>query len=258
MSVDNNPFRPPVARVYDHAQTSMGTFIPDGRRVPPGNGYRWLLRGWEIFRLAPGTWMGIAVVFMAVMMIVGMIPVVNVAVNLLIPIFIGGISIGCRAIEVGDGLRFDHLFAGFSRKPIPLLVVGLLYMISMAAVVFAAVVGAGIAFAAFAGGVDGLKEVFSLGMVLVVAVVFVAFSSLAMAVWLAPPLVIFHDVSAFHAIKNSLRVAVRNIGPFLVYTLLVVLAAVVASLPLLLGWLVLLPVLYASLYAAYRDMFFEE
>jgi uncharacterized membrane protein len=36
------------------------------------------------------------------------------------------------------------------------------------------------------------------------------------------------------------------------------LAAVVASLPLFLGWLVLVPVVYASLYAFYRDVFFES
>lgn len=256
MSSDDNPFRPPEARVYDHAPTSMGRFILDGRRVPAGHGYRWLQRGWEIFRIAPGTWIGIAVAFMALMMIVGMIPVVNIAVNLLIPIFIGGISVGCRAIERGDGLRFDHLFAGFSRQPGSLLVVGLLYTISMALVVFAGVFGAGLAKAVIANGVQA-TEALSFGMVLLMVVVFVASASLAMAVWLAPPLVIFHEISAFRAIKSSLRVALRNIGPFAVYTLLVLMAAVVASLPLLLGWLVLLPVLYASLYAAYRDMFYE-
>ena len=31
--------------------------------------------------------------------------------------------------------------------------------------------------------------------------------------------------------------------------------AIVASIPLLLGWLVLIPVMMASMYAGYRDMF---
>jgi hypothetical protein len=44
----------------------------------------------------------------------------------------------------------------------------------------------------------------------------------------------------------------------MVYGVLVLLLAVCASLPLLLGWLLLLPVIYASLYAAYRDIFFAE
>ncbi len=256
MNSDQNPFRPPEAKVYDHAQTSMGRFILDGRRVPARHGYRWLQRGWEIFRISPGTWIGIAVAFMALMLIVGMIPVINIAVNLLIPIFIGGISVGCRAIERGDGLRFDHLFAGFSRQPGSLLVVGLLYTVSMALVVFAGMFGVGMTMAVINNGVEA-TEAWSFGMVMLMALVFVASASLAMAVWLAPPLVIFHEISAFRAIKGSLRVAMRNIGPFTVYTLLVLVAAVIASLPLLLGWLVLLPVLYASLYAAYRDMFYE-
>jgi len=84
------------------------------------------------------------------------------------------------------------------------------------------------------------------------------FAPLAMAVWLAPPLVVFQEISAYEAIRISLLVALRNFPPFLVYGVLVLGASILASLPLLLGWLVWLPVLYASLYAAYRDLFFAE
>jgi len=117
--------------------------------------------------------------------------------------------------------------------------------------------GVGILKAMIDHGVEG-TELLSFGVMLLTVMLFVAFSALVMAIWLAPPLVIFHEISAFRAIKSSLGVAVRNILPFSVYTLLVLIAAVLASLPLLLGWLVLLPVLYASLYAAYRDLFFAE
>lgn len=254
MHSEGNPFKAPVARVYDHVESVMGSFLPEGRRVPAGNGYQWLLRGWEMFRTAPGTWIGISVAFVVLMMVVSIIPVVNLAVNLLIPVFIGGIAIGCRAIEDGEGIRFDHLFAGFSRQLGGLLLVGLFYLLAILVVV----AGFGIVVAVGVAGSGGAEGAVSLMIVVGAVAMIVVFVTLAMAIWLAPPLVVFHEISAFQAIKTSFVVSLRNFAPFLVYGLLVLLASVVASLPLLLGWLVLLPVLYASLYACYRDLFFAE
>ncbi len=254
MSSDTNPFRAPVARVLDYNETTIGTFIPQGRCVPTGNGYQWLLRGWEMFRSAPGTWIGMTLTLLVVMVIVGMIPVINLSVNLLGPVFVGGLVIGCRAIEDGEGLRFRHLFAGFSYKTGALLMVGLLYLLAIlaGAAVFGIVVAVGAAGNSHAG------DPASGTMIVAVLAMVVLFVPLGMAVWLAPPLVVFHDISAFQALKTSFVVVLQNFAPFLVYGLLVMLAAVVASLPLFLGWLVLVPVVYASLYAFYRDVFFES
>jgi uncharacterized membrane protein len=46
--------------------------------------------------------------------------------------------------------------------------------------------------------------------------------------------------------------------PFLVYSLVVFGLAIVAFIPLGLGWLVLGPVSFASVYTAYRDIYFGE
>jgi hypothetical protein len=259
MSIQDNPFQAPVARLQDQGDLVVDDFRAEGRLVPLSHGYRWLQRGWAIFRTAPGTWIGIAVACMGVLLILGSIPLLNVVVNLLAPVFIGGLSIGCRAIDDGEGIRFAHLFAGFSRRPGTLLMVGLLYLLGLLAMaiiigVFAALTGA-MALGTAAGAGD---EAAMWTFLLSVGVMILVFTPLAMAVWLAPPLVVLHDFSASQAIWTSLRVALRNFPPFMVYGVLVLLLAVCASLPLLLGWLLLLPVIYASLYAAYRDIFFNE
>ncbi|WP_291846949.1 BPSS1780 family membrane protein [Accumulibacter sp.] len=260
MNSESNPFQAPVARLQDYGVGSLGSFIAGGRLVPASHGYYWLRSGWEMFRTAPGTWIGIALTFMAVVLIFGSIPLLNIAVNLVIPVFIGGISIGCRAIEEGRGIRFAHLFAGFARQPGALLLVGLLYLLGLLVMaiiigVIAALTGA-LAFGT-AGRAGGEETAIWTFVVSVLAMILV-FTPLAMAVWLAPPLVVLHELSASQAIRASLRVALRNFPPFLLYGVLVLLAAVLASLPFLLGWLVLLPVLYASLYAAFRDLFFSQ
>ena len=45
--------------------------------------------------------------------------------------------------------------------------------------------------------------------------------------------------------------------PFLLYGVIGLVASAVASVPLGLGWLVLLPLLFLSVYTSYRDIYFE-
>ena len=44
-------------------------------------------------------------------------------------------------------------------------------------------------------------------------------------------------------------------GPMLVYGVVLITLAVLATIPILLGWLVLLPVIFTALYASYNDIF---
>ena len=55
--------------------------------------------------------------------------------------------------------------------------------------------------------------------------------------------------------KGSFMGCLKNILPFLVYGVIMFVLAIVASIPLALGWLVLGPMTVASVYAAYRDIY---
>ena len=55
--------------------------------------------------------------------------------------------------------------------------------------------------------------------------------------------------------KSSFTASLRNIPPFLIYTLLGVVFAIVATIPIGLGWLMLAPVYAATLYPSYKDIF---
>jgi uncharacterized membrane protein len=123
------------------------------------------------------------------------------------------------------------------------------------------IAGVGI-FAMFAGG-GGLQGGAPAGatagaVVTVLLAVLIAIAlalPLVMALWFAPALVVFHELDAVAAMKASFTGCLRNIVPFLVYGIVGLLLAVVAMIPLGLGWLVLGPVLAASVYASYRDIY---
>jgi uncharacterized membrane protein len=78
---------------------------------------------------------------------------------------------------------------------------------------------------------------------------------LVMAIWFAPALIMLAGLSPVEAMKASFAGCLRNVVPFLVYGLIGVLLAIVASIPLGLGWFVLVPVAIASIYASYCDIF---
>lgn len=254
---NNNPFKAPEARVADIAADS-GEFLPEGRRVPAGNGVSWLGSGWTLFKMAPGVWIGITVIFMLMMMVMSFIPFLGpIALNLLMPVFIGGIMLGCKALDDGEALQIGHLFAAFSGHAGNLIVVGLLYMVGIIAIVVLVglIAGAGIGIGAIMGGdwTAALIPLLLLGLL-----AFALMVPLAMAMWFAPPLVIFHEVPPFEAMKASFVVCLKNFMPFLIYGLVYIVLAILASIPLFLGWLVLMPMMMASMYAGYRDMFIGD
>jgi uncharacterized membrane protein len=78
---------------------------------------------------------------------------------------------------------------------------------------------------------------------------------LIMAIWFAPPLIMLAGLAPTAAMKASFSACVRNIVPFLVYGLIGLVLMVVATLPVGLGWIVLAPVMVASIYASYCDIF---
>jgi uncharacterized membrane protein len=81
------------------------------------------------------------------------------------------------------------------------------------------------------------------------------FLPLVMAVWFAPALIVLKGQEPWEAMKLSFMGSIKNILPFLLYGVVWIGLAIVATIPLLLGWLVLGPVTVASIYASYCDIF---
>jgi uncharacterized membrane protein len=88
--------------------------------------------------------------------------------------------------------------------------------------------------------------------ILIGMLLFIAF---LMATQFAPMLVTFDKQSPLDALKASLLGSWRNLVPLSVYGVMMMLFMLVASLPMMLGWFILLPIMVTSMYAAYRGIF---
>lgn len=251
----HNPFQAPAAHVADVRQGSGGDLRDEPAAVDAGRGTAWWSEGWEMFREAPGLWVGITLVLGVASIALSMIPLVNILVYVLYPVIGGGLMFGCRSLAAGEGLSFNHAFAGFQRQFAQLAVVGVAYLVSI--VVIAVIVGllffGGVAFMFGFGDAGAGTGVMT--MMLGVLVGLALFVPVAMATWFAPALVILNEQGAVDAMKLSFLGCLKNIVPFLIYGVVGMVLGFVAAIPLGLGLLVLVPVMIASTYIAYRDIY---
>jgi uncharacterized membrane protein len=96
------------------------------------------------------------------------------------------------------------------------------------------------------------------GMLVALLVALALLVPLLMAYWFAPALVVLRNMTAMDAMKLSFVGCLRNIWPFLVYGVIAFILMMIAMIPFGLGMLILVPVLNASIYVGYKDVFPAE
>ena len=235
----------------------MGESMTGGRAVGAGQGWTWIAEGFGLFKKAPGIWIAVVIILLVIAIVFAFIPLLGaVATFLLMPVFVGGLMLGCRALQGGGELELGHLFAGFKEQTGNLLVIGALaiggWIIVMLPVV--AIVGAGAIFGAMRGDAAGAAALG--GSFMLAWLVAMALSiPIYMALWFAPALVVLRGMAPVAALRESFLGCLKNILPFLVYSIVVMVLGILAAIPLGLGWLVLGPTLIASVYVSYRDIF---
>jgi hypothetical protein len=262
-----NPYAPPTAELRPEAPIAGGAEpLHPPRAVTAGRGWGWVAEGWGLFTHNPWAWIGACLLYLLILIALNFIPFIGGVIgSILGPLFTGGLMIGAQAAHAGDDFEVKDLFAGFSRKPGPLALVGAAYI--GFALLLGLLVGLGmLALFALAGpgltdGADPTHinlDQFGLLTVLPILVALLFVIPFAMAVLFAPTLVALNDVPVMAAFKLSFLGCWRNILPFLVYGLVALLLTFIAVLPLGLGLLVLMPVLTVSIYCAYRDIYYRE
>ena len=249
------------------AGSSTGMPVP--RTVAADRGVAWWSEGWRLFTPAAGVWVLTVILLFILNVVLALIPLIgHVAGQLVFPVLTGGLMLGCRAIDRGEPLTVGHLFAGFGTRAGPLFIVGVIYTavtVAIALVVFGlllALFGAAIVGQLWhlqdvqdAWAITGMLGNMLLALLVGMLVFLLLYTPLLMAVWFAPALVVLRGSEPLEAMRLSFDGCLRNIMPFLLYGLIGIVLAIVATIPLGLGWLALAPVTIATLYAGYCDIY---
>lgn len=230
------------------------------RTVAAGRGWEWMVEGFRIFRKQPLTWITLVMVLVVIWLVSLIMPLIGpLVIHLVSPVFFAGLMLACRTTDEDGEPEFSQLFAAFKTHASPLITVGGIYLVgNIVAVGIVFGVAGGAALPALLGkagtDIETLRTALR-GLLLGMAVGMAVFIPILMAVWFAPPLIVFHNMPPVEAMKLSLAASWRNTMPLLVYGVATLVLGLIASIPLMLGLIVLLPVLVCSIYASYKDIF---
>ena len=266
-----NPYAPPKAELVAKITAPRAEALNGPRAVPIGHGWTWISGGFRHFAANPWIWILIMVVYGVIAVVASMIPIVGpVAPYLLAPVFTGGLMLGAQDQDRGEPLTFQHLFAGFATQTGQLFAAGALYLGFIVLATLPIVLAVGIPmFSSIMGWssdmpgphaplhLDAPDQVVNPSVVLLAGLVttLLIFPAI-MAYWFAPALIAINGMSAWAAMKLSLQGCMKNVLPFLIYGLAAMVLLMAGAVPMLIGLLIVVPTLTASIYVAYRDIFY--
>ena len=264
-----NPYQAPSVEIVSAAPQGDAAFIAGGKAVPAGNAFRWIASGWSLFVQSPLIWIVNIVILYIMIFAVQLIPFLGgIIANVFWPVFSGGLMMGAHAQRTGRPLEVGDLFAGFKDKAGPLMTVGALYAVAwivlmvFAGILAVTILGASGAIGALLSGnqaaLMGMVGGAGFGLVFVGLLAFVGFILIGLAFWFAPALVVLHDMSPSLAIRTSFFAGIKNIVPIIIFVLIAMVLVPIGFIALIVGLLVVLPLLFAASYAAYRDIFLGE
>lgn len=222
---DPNPYAAPKADLAVEPQ-GIGTFLDDPRKVSAGRGFGWIMDGFRLFFSETWKWIGITLVFFVILIPLSLVPFIGDLLNQFISIIlVGGALIGAHSLAGGNGLRFGHLFSGFTQNRNQLLLLGLYYLLGIILITIIALLPlAGTMISLFLSGGFDDPEIMGnimtekigffflcMGIGLLLSIPFM------MSVWFAPALIAVAGRSCMAAVKESFKGVLRNWLPFLVY-----------------------------------------
>jgi hypothetical protein len=253
------------------------------RSVPAGQGWQWIVDAWTLTAGYRALFVGLVVAFMALAIVASVVPFVgSIVMGLFTPVLQAGLILGCDALHRGEPLKIDHLFAGFERHTGRLVMLGGVSVIAgFVMLAIGAVIVGPQALVPLLSGIppapDQMVELF-MRMLLAALVVIALSLPFYMAVWFAVPLIALRGVEVGAAMSASFNACVKNVVPFLVWSVAVLGLAIVpclpffiavalhlpvtlllaSTLPMMVAGIALAALFFASLYTSYQDVFASE
>lgn len=260
---EQNPYQAPDANLTEGRKGPVVELAVTGiKSLPASAGIDWIKDAFNLFKMSPFIWIVLVVLWFVLNIVGQIIPIIGpIAMSLLYAVFVAGFMLGCAALERGEALEIGHLFAGFKNNTGSLIGLGAIYLglgILIAIVFFVLIFSS-------AGGLEVFSDpesvnpadIFNTGFLIALLIGLLLFIPIAMMFWFAPALISLGGVSLIDSLKMSFLGCLKNILPMFLFGLVMMVLAVIATIPLGLGWLVLLPMGMAAFYTAYRSIYTE-
>lgn len=246
--------------------------------LPAAAGWRWIAGGFAIFRRNPPMLSLLVFAYWFTVLFLNVLPVIGaLAASLVIPGMSVGLMQAARNLERGQPVGLQTLYGGLRENTRTLLILGALYLCATLGVLtISTLVDGGDLFRYMLASSRAERiAVEDADFVLPALVVMALLLPIMMAYWFAPVLAAWHRLPVGKSLFFSFMACLMNWRPFLIYSLgilliagvlpgillgilLVVLpgaAGMATGLVMLPMGLIIAPVVFASFYASYRDIF---
>lgn len=245
------------------------------RRLPARHGFLWLVASFRLFRANPPLVTALTMAYLFVIVMVNMLPYIGpFLLPLALPTLIVVLANGCRAIQRGGGVGGVALTFGVQKRRIELVRLGGLHLLGSLVILVASSIMEGGQVSLFAPGktMEEDEMLAAMARLMLVALPVVA------AFWFAPLLTAWDEVTPLKSVFFSFVAGWRNWRAFAVYGLAAGLFAVVVpglllimasaisealahvfSIALKMVMIfVLAPIMMASVFVSYQDVFHGE
>lgn len=228
------------------------------RSVDISEGLNWYAGGWKLFMHSPAMWLLMFILLAVIGIVLMLVPFIGQPALVLIgPALGAGFYFAAQQADGGGEVEPAMLFEGL-RNPArrnPLLVLGaLLLAISIAATLLGiSVIGASILTSMLQS--DTVQMALGPGQLLGLLAVLAIQLLAIMAMFYAIPLVMLAETPPLTAVQLSFSGCLKNLLPLLVFGVIYLVLAIIAAIPLALGFLLLIPVSLLASYCSYRSVF---
>jgi len=238
------------------------------RRLPARHGFLWLVASFRLFRANPPLLSALTLTYLFLAFLaIALPPVGPFLVSLASPAMVVIVANGCRAIERGRGIGLIAMTHGLKSHRVALVRLGGLLLLSSILILFisTAIEGGQFSLVGPARTISEEEAVGFMARYMLIALPVVA------AFWFAPLLTGWDGVPPAKSLFFSLVACWRNWRAFVVYTIAIILAAILLpGLLLILAatlskalhdvlsvalMMVLVPIIMAGVYVSYQDVF---
>ena len=240
--------------------------------LPARRGWRWITDGYLLYSKSRLMLSLIVFAYWLLMMMVNSVPFIGqVIATVCLPAMSVSMMNAFRTIERGGVVAPTVLFSGFAENLQALLVLGGTYLVAALGIFsLTSLIDDGVLFNLFVVGGQFDSSLATSNIFLAAQVATVLFVPLVMAYWYAPVLAAWHGYPAVKSLFFSFVAGVRNWRAFLIYVLgllacglgMILLSVMVSAmlagggkLSFLIAGFIGMPIVYASFYVSYRDVF---